>query len=162
MQWIKYFVGKDFWVGLQVVPILLLANLFLGVFFNLSIWYKLSNKTRYGALLTIFGAVITIVLNIIFIPIWGYVGSAWATLICYVSMTVLSYYIGQKYFPVPYQVGKILMYLFIAIALFISSKFLITNTETLNLVANNFIVLFFIAFVYFNERKEFKKTTDED
>ncbi|MES2836926.1 MAG: oligosaccharide flippase family protein [Bacteroidota bacterium] len=162
MQWIKYFVGKDFWVGLNVVPILLLANLFLGIFFNLSIWYKLAEKTRYGAVLTFFGAAITIVLNSILIPVLGYVGSAWATLICYVSMTILSYYIGQKYFPIPYQVGKILLYLLLSVGLFISTKFLITNNDTINLVVNNFIVLFFIAFVYFNERKNFKLNTNED
>lgn len=162
MQWIKYFVGKDFWVGLQVVPILLLANLFLGIFFNLSIWYKLADKTRFGAYLTFFGAIITITLNLILIPFLGYVGSAWATLVCYVSMTILSFIVGQKYFPIPYQVGKILFYLLLSVALFISAKFLITNSDTHSLIANNLILLFFVAFIYFNERKNFKIKTNED
>ena len=92
MQWIQYFVGEKFRVGLGVVPILLLANLFLGIFINQSVWYKLSGQTKYGAMLTILGASITIILNIWWIPLFGYKGSAWATLICYTSMMIVSYF----------------------------------------------------------------------
>ena len=109
---IKGFLGSEYHDerGFLVVSILLLANLFLGIYYNLSIWYKLTEKTKYGAYLSIFGAVITLVLNFILIPIIGFVGSAWATLVCYFSMTVASYFLGKKHFPIPYQVGRIALY----------------------------------------------------
>ena len=110
-------VGKDYWEGKIVIPVLMLANLFLGVYYNLSIWYKLTGKTSWGAWLSVIGAVITLVLNFWWIPrsadhlIHGYYGSAWATLICYGSMMVLSYLIGQKHFPVKYNLVKFFGYL---------------------------------------------------
>src|ERR1019366_6553727 len=107
MDIVKYFVGSKFRVGLKVVPILLLANLCLGVFFNLSIWYKLTGHTRFEAYLAIFGALITLGLNIWWIPIFGYMGAAWATLVCYAAMMVASYFIGQKYYPIDYHLIRI-------------------------------------------------------
>ena len=110
---IKGFLGSEYHDerGFLVVSILLLANLFLGIYYNLSIWYKLTEKTKYGAYLSIFGAVITLALNFILIPIIGFVGSAWATLVCYFSMTVASYFIGRRHFSIPYQIGRIGLYL---------------------------------------------------
>ena len=93
--------------GFLTVSILLAANLLLGIYYNLSIWYKLSEKTKYGAYLSILGAIITISLNFILIPIIGFVGSAWATLICYFIMTLVSYILGRKYYRVPYQIKRI-------------------------------------------------------
>ena len=93
--------------GLNVVPILLAANLFLGIYLNMSIWYKLSGKTGYGAWLSILGALITIVFNLWLIPEMGFTGAAWATFICYTSMMLLSYLKGQQVFPVPYEIGKL-------------------------------------------------------
>jgi O-antigen/teichoic acid export membrane protein len=101
--------SKEYWVGRGVIPVLMMANLFLGVYYNLSIWYKLTAKTSWGAWLSIIGAVITLVLNFWWIPlsadhlIYGYYGSAWATFICYFTMMILSYLIGQRYFPVKYK-----------------------------------------------------------
>ena len=92
--------------GLEVVSILLLANLFLGILFNLSIWYKLTEKTIYGAYISIFGALITVLLNFILIPKIGILGSAWATLACYFNMALVSYFLGKKHFPIPYQKKK--------------------------------------------------------
>lgn len=106
----KYFIGKDFRVGLPVVPILLMANLFLGVYVNLSIWYKLKDKTLLGSFVSIGGAVLTVVLNIVFIPKYGYMASAWATLACYASMAVVSYVLGQKYYPVEYDLKSFFKY----------------------------------------------------
>ena len=97
--------------GFLVVSILLLANLFLGIYYNLSIWYKLTERTKYGAYLSIFGAIITLGLNFMLIPIIGFVGSAWATLACYFSMATSSYFIGRRYFFIPYEVGRIILYL---------------------------------------------------
>jgi O-antigen/teichoic acid export membrane protein len=111
----KYFIGKDFRVGLPVVPILLMANLFLGVYVNLSIWYKLKDKTLLGSFVSVGGAVLTFVLNIVYIPKYGYMASAWATLACYASMAAVSYLLGQKYYPVEYDLKSFFKYLFIAL-----------------------------------------------
>ncbi len=89
--------------GLDTVPILLMANLFLGVHYNLSVWYKITDRTRTGAWISIFGAAITIGLNLALIPWLGYFGSAWATLICYASMAVLNYFLGQRHYHILYQ-----------------------------------------------------------
>ena len=97
----KYFISNEtFWEGLPVVPILLLANVFFGVYINQSIWYKLSNQTKYGAYISIMGAILTIGINYIFIPIYGFYASAWATLIVYAFQMVVSYFWGQKHFPI--------------------------------------------------------------
>ncbi len=120
-------VGREYWEGKIVIPVLMMANLFLGVYYNLSIWYKLTGKTSWGAWLSVIGAVITLVLNFWWIPrsadhlIHGYYGSAWATLICYGSMMVLSYLIGQKYFPVKYNLAKFFGYLGLSVALYFVS-----------------------------------------
>jgi O-antigen/teichoic acid export membrane protein len=104
---VKYFIGKDFRAGLQVVPILLLANVCIGIYYNLTIWYKLTNKTIMGTYITLGGAAITLLLNFILIPTIGFMGSAWATLSCYFLMMVTSYFLGQKYFPIQYPLKKI-------------------------------------------------------
>jgi O-antigen/teichoic acid export membrane protein len=130
MDIIKHFVrNEEYWVGLGVVPFLLLANIFLGIFYNLSIWYKLSGKTRYGAAISLIGASITIVLNLILIPRVGYLGSAVTTLICYATMVVISYYLGQKYFPVNYPVKRILIYLTAALLLYFGSTFMSIDSQ---------------------------------
>ena len=148
MQWIQYFVGEKFRVGLGVVPILLLANLFLGIFINQSIWYKLTGQTGYGAILTIFGAIITISLNIYWIPRIGYMGSAWATLICYASMMIISYLWGNKHFPVNYDLKRILGYLGLSVTLYFISNFIKTESSIINLLLNNFFLLGFVAVVW--------------
>lgn len=111
MDWFQYFIGKPFRVGLGVVPILLMANLFLGIYVNLSIWYKLTDRTMLGAAVSIGGAVLTVILNIALIPGMGYFGSAWATLACYAGMAGVSYFLGQKYYPVNYDLKKLFAYI---------------------------------------------------
>lgn len=100
--------------GLEVVPWLLGGGLFLGIYFNLSLWYKLTDQTKYGAWITIFGALVTIVMNVLLIPILGYMGSAVTTLASYTAMTLVSYYFGQKHYPIPYLTGRGLFYIAIA------------------------------------------------
>ncbi len=105
---IKYFIGKSYHSGLDVVPILLMANVFLGAYYNLSVWFKLTDKTLLGAYVSIGGAIITMVLNFLWIPTYGYIGCAWATLICYFSMAAASYFLGQKHYFIPYPVRTII------------------------------------------------------
>ncbi len=121
IDFFKYFIDKAYWVGLDIVPIILLANLFLGLYYNLSIWYKLTDNTRYGAYIAIFGAIITIVLNIFWIPRIGYLGSAWATLICYGMMLIASYLLSRKYYKIPYRVKTGLFYIVLAVGIYIFS-----------------------------------------
>lgn len=160
IQWIQYFAGsKEFRSGIKIVPILLLANMFLGVFINQSIWYKLSGQTHFGALLTIFGAIITIALNIYWIPKIGYMGSAWATLICYASMMVASYFLGNKHYPVNYDLKRILGYLTLSITLYLLSKGLKTDYSTFNLFINNILVVAFIAVIWKFEKTNLRRLT---
>ena len=118
MDLVQYFVGATYRVGLPIVPILLMANLFLGIFYNLSIWYKLTGQTKFGAYIALFGAAITLVLNWLLIPRFDYMGAAWTTFACYLSMMVVSYLLGQKYYHVDYDLKRILFYLFFAVAVY--------------------------------------------
>ncbi|HEY4800814.1 MAG TPA: polysaccharide biosynthesis C-terminal domain-containing protein, partial [Bacteroidia bacterium] len=158
ISWIQYFVGRDYRTGLDVVPILLLANFCLGVFFNLSIWYKLTGKTKFGAWLTIFGAVVTLLGNFIFIPMYGYMASAWATLVCYAGMMVVSYFIGNKYYPVSYDMKRFLGYLGLSLALYVLSLQFVISSHVLNLAAKNSLLLLFLIIVFIFERKNLLNT----
>lgn len=144
--------NEAFWVGLPVVPILLFANIFLGIYYNQSIWYKLSGKTKYGAYIGIFGAVITIVINYIWIIEYSYIASAWATLICYGSMTILSFVLGQKHYPIKYNFGKIGLYLGLSLGLYFLTTVLNFPTEIVKYIVHTLIMIVFLTVVYFLER----------
>jgi len=116
MDIVKLFIGPRFHDGLAVVPVLLLANLCLGVYYNLSIWYKLADRTLAGAYIALGGALITILLNLWWIPTMGYMGAALATLGCYASMMVASFLLGQRVYPVPYEVARLAWYVGAALA----------------------------------------------
>lgn len=117
-----YLVHPDYWSGLIIVPHILLANVMLGAFLNLSIWYKVIKKTQFGLWITMIGSIITLVINILFIPQYGFVASAYGTLICYSSMAVLCYLLGQKYYPVPYPILNIFVYLLVATLFIVLSQ----------------------------------------
>lgn len=120
IDFFKYFIGEEFRAGLEVVPILLLANLCLGIYVNLSIWYKLTDRTVMGAFVSLAGAALTVVLNVWWIPTLGYVGSAWATLACYGTMVIVSYLLGRKYYPVAYDVKRVIGYTGLGIVLYLA------------------------------------------
>lgn len=117
-------IGEEYREGLFIVPILLLANLFLGIFYNLSIWYKVKEKNRVGAVITVIGALITLSLNWMLIPLFSYVGAAWTTLATYFFMAIVSYVLGQRYYPVPYRVGRISLYIAAAVLLYLLATWL--------------------------------------
>ncbi len=158
---VMHFVGQDFRVGVNVVPILLLANICLGVYYNLSIWYKLTGQTMYGAYVALFGATITIGLNYLLIPIIGYMGSAWATLACYASMMLVSYIVGQKFYPVNYSLNKITAYLGGAIVLYFINVFCVSYFNFSSLITklafNTLFIIGFMGIVFIFERS--KKTS---
>jgi O-antigen/teichoic acid export membrane protein len=149
---------KEYWEGRGVIPILLMANLFLGVYYNLSIWYKLTAKTSWGAWLSLIGAIITLVLNFWWIPlssehlIYGYYGSAWATFICYGSMMILSYLVGQKYFPVNYNLGKFCGYLGLSVLLYVVSIVIKPDISVLRVGFHTVLLMIFAGIVYLIEK----------
>jgi O-antigen/teichoic acid export membrane protein len=119
-KWIFITFANPRWAeGLQVVPLLALGNIFLGIYYNLSVWYKLTDRNNYGAVITIIGAAITIVLNIILIPKFHYTGAAIATFTCYLFMMLSSYWLGQKYYPIPYPVKKLISYIVMVILIYL-------------------------------------------
>lgn len=154
---LKYFIGSDdadqrelYWSGLKVVPILLFGYVSLGIYINLSIWYKLSDQTRYGLYISGVGAIVTIVMNLLFIPQYGYIASAWISLAAYTSMMVLSYILGQKNYPIPYNLKKTLGYLFTAIVLVLISFHVFDR----NLIIGNALLLLFVIAVFLIEKRE--------
>ncbi|MES2559300.1 MAG: oligosaccharide flippase family protein [Bacteroidota bacterium] len=149
MNVFQHFIGPDFREGLHIVPVLLIANMFLGIYYNLSIWYKLSDQTNKGAKISLIGAGITIVANIILIPIFGYTGAAWATLICYVSMAVICYLMGAKYYPIPYNTAKVLFFIAVALALYFVHLWLMPFLSQSVFVQNSFHGLFLLIFIVF-------------
>lgn len=122
----KYYIGPSYRSGLYVVPVLLVANVFSGIYYNLSIWYKITDKMRIGIYITVFGAIITFVGNYLFIPKFEMMAAAWTTLICYFSMVVVCYIWGQKYYPIPYAMKRILTYLIAIVLLFLVHKTITT------------------------------------
>ena len=139
-------------IGLPIVPVLLLANLFLGVYYNLSIWYKLADKTYFGTIITCIGAVITLISLFLLIPKLGILGAAYATLICYFSIACISYIWGNKHYPIPYQITKIGFYIIIAIVFVFIHQWININNLIFNLLLANGLVLVYLLIVILNEK----------
>jgi O-antigen/teichoic acid export membrane protein len=153
---LQYLLGKDFREGLHIVPILLLANVFFGMYNCFSIWYKLSDKTIIGTYIAFGGAAITLLVNIIGIPLFGYVASAFATLFCYAFICITTYFVGQRYYPVAYPIGRIMAYIATAVALFGVSLFLKnllpTSSIFYSLSANTLIFVSFLVGIFLAEK----------
>lgn len=144
---------SDYWAAVSIVPIILLANLCLGIYHNLSVWYKVTDRTKFGAYISIAGAMITLTLNFALIPSIGYVGSAIATLSAYGTMMILSYYYGRKYYAVPYDVKKIIGYLSVSIGFGTLSFYVFDR----NLMIGTTLLLVFLLLIYFNEKEDIKR-----
>jgi O-antigen/teichoic acid export membrane protein len=151
---LKHFIrNESYWVGLDVVPILLFGYVSLGIYMNLSIWYKLSDQTKYGLYISGVGAVITIVLNLIFIPFYGYMASAWVSLIAYTSMMILSYILGQKNYAIPYHLKRNVIYLVSSVIVVWFSYVYFKR----DLIIGNILFLIFGLIILYNERHQIKK-----
>ena len=151
IDFVKYIIDDKYHAGINVIPILLFGKLFFGVIFNLSIWYKLTNKTNYAIILASTGAIITVILNIILVPKFGYIGSAWAAFFAYLSMMVLSYFLGKKYYPIKYDFKNLAIYLIIALS-FYFINLLVRNLTDYYLVLN-FILLFSFLVIIIKKEK---------
>ncbi len=157
---IQLFLGKDFRSGLEIVPILLIANLVLGIYYNFSIWYKLADKTIWGAYISTGGALITIGLNLLLLPSLGKIGSAWATLCCYSFMALACYWSGQKYYTIPYPLAKMVRYILFALGIYLISLLIQTqlqNNTLLKLAINSVLLVFYLGLIYLIDGKEIKK-----
>ncbi|MEN9299520.1 MAG: hypothetical protein RLZZ429_1833 [Bacteroidota bacterium] len=145
--------------GLSIIPILAMGSIFLGIYYNLSVWYKLTNRTLTGAWITLAGAVITILLNIWWIPLFGYNGSAWATFVCYAFMMIISYQLGQKFYPIPYVTKKLIAYLVIVTIFFLIHQTFIFFIPSLWLgtAFGIFLIVVYTWFILLVEKKEFQK-----
>lgn len=157
MDILKLIVGKEeYWSGLNIVPILLMAYLFLGIYYNFSVWFKITDKTYFGTIITVGGAVLTVVLNYVFIPMGGYTGSSWAAFSVYLLMAVSCYLLGQRYYPIPYTIRSDVSYIiFTAILVFLVSKVAIVD-RWLSIGFHTGIILLFVLSVYLVENKNSK------
>ncbi len=135
---------EAYWEAMTIVPIILLANFFLGIYHNLSVWYKITDRTRFGAYISIIGAILTLLINVLFIPAIGYMASAIATLVAYGTMMGLSYYFGRKYYPIPYNMRKIVFYGGFSL-LFSVLSFYVFNR---NLIAGTLFLFVFLGLIY--------------
>ncbi|RAV29433.1 oligosaccharide flippase family protein [Sinomicrobium soli] len=152
---LKVFILRKpvYYEGLDIVPLIILANLCLGIYHNLSVWYKVTDRTRFGAYISVFGALLTLVLNMVLIPVISYRGSAIATLVAYAGMMVLSYMLGQKYYPIPYNLGKILSYLLVSVGFSLLSFYVFPG----NFLIGSGLLFVFLAMVFYLERQQLKK-----
>lgn len=151
----KHLVPEQYWIGLNVVPIILAAFVFYGIFVNLSIWYKLNDLTRYGAVITIIGATLTIVINIVFVPVYGYIASAWAHFISYLVMIFISYLWGRKIYKVSYDLKKISIYIVLTFIIYlIVSQLNFSSLFSELIIGNSILILFFVAIYYFEIRNK--------
>ena len=156
----KHFIRRpSMWVGLKVVPILLLANMFLGIYYNLAIWYKLTHKTIAGAYITLIGAGITLFINYFFIPHYSYMACAWATFACYGSMMIVSFIWGQKEYRIPYAWKKLSAYIIIVVLMFFLHRSLIQiwHNRYFNLSLATFLLFVYVLFIANIEKKEFQR-----
>ena len=145
MDIFKYIIQRDYWVGLNVVPIVLMSFIFQGIFFNLSLWYKLTDKTMYGAWFSILGTIIIVVGNVLLVPRFGYTGAAWAAFACYFVIMLVSYYFGQKYMPIKYDLKTIGLYTLVTIILYVISLFIDTPYPIVNIALKTALMIAFLA-----------------
>lgn len=153
---LKIIISKNYWEGFAVVPIILMSYVFQGIYFNLSIWYKLTDKTMYGAYFSILGAIITVIILVIFVPIknpyyGGYMGAAWSSFFCYLIIMIISYFYGQKYFPIKYELKRIGWYYLITVILYFLNEWLSTPYVALNYVLRTLVL---VGFIYYILKKE--------
>lgn len=146
---IKYLIPEKYHIGLKVVPIVLMGELFFGIYFNLSLWYKLTDKTRWGAYMSIFGFIVTIIINILFIPRFGYMACAWASFIANFSMMLVSFFLGQKNYPIPYNIRSAGLFFLLSIILFagITLVFKFVPGLWFRLLANTLLIAVYIFVV---------------
>ena len=147
MDILKYLIGNTYWEGLRVVPIVMMAEIFMGIYFNLSFWYKLRDKTYWGAIMSVIACAVLLGVNFIFVPRYGYVACAWGGLAGYGTAMLLSYFIGQHYYPIRYDIKGIAIYFALALAMFGVSQVLPISHAWLRMSVNTLMLLLFVAYI---------------
>ncbi len=150
---IAFLRDVSYWEAVKIVPFILLANFCLGIYHNLSVWYKVTDRTKFGAYISVFGAIITLLLNFLLIEKYTYVGSAIATLAAYSAMMIISWYLGRKYYPIPYDLKKMGMYLGLSISFSIISFYVFDSNYMISIP----LLLVFLVILYVSEKKELKQ-----
>ena len=143
---VQYIIDEVYWDSLVIVPIVTFGYLLYGIFLNQSVWYKVNDMTRFGAYITIAGALITIVINIIFVPLIGYMASAWAHVVAYGFMLILSWVLGQKYYPIDYNIKKLVTYGLVALAILAISMLIPYPGRIIELGGNTLLIILFIGY----------------
>lgn len=151
---VKVVIDTEYHDGLKIVPLVLMANLFFGIYFALSLWYKLTDMTRFGAYIAITGSIITVVLNFLLIPVLGYLGSAIAIFVCFFVMMIISYLLGQKYYPIPYNLKRIGSYFLVAIAIYIFSRITNDYLPLMKYFLHTTFIVLFLVIVFKFEKNE--------
>lgn len=155
MDILKHIIGRDYWDGLRVVPVVMAAEIMMGVYFNLSFWYKLIDKTIWGAYFSGIGCAVLIAVNVIFVPRYGYMACAWAGFAGYGTAMVLSYFVGQKKYPINYPVGEMMAYVLVAVVLFLAMNWLNAHVAMwMALAVNTVMILAFAAIIV---KRDFKR-----
>ena len=144
---LRHIIGRDYWDGLRVVPIVMAAEIFMGIYFNLSFWYKLIDETRWGAYFSLTGCTILILMNIFLIPKYGYIACAWAGFTGYGVAMLLSYFVGQKKYPIQYDLKAIGMYVLLAAVLYLAAEYVPIDNIYLRIAYRTVLLILFIAYV---------------
>ena len=150
VSWIKMLLvpNSSYWIAINIIPIIVIANLFFGIYYNLSTWYKVTDRTRVGTYISWTGAIITIILNFALLKTYGFMVSAWVTMIAYLTMMILSYWLGQKYYPIPYRMKKISFFL----GLLIIFSFIIAYFFNYNFWIGNLLFLVYAGILIYTEK----------
>lgn len=144
---LRHIIGRDYWDGLRVVPIVMAAEIFMGIYFNLSFWYKLIDETRWGAYFSLTGCTILILMNMFLIPKYGYIACAWAGFTGYGVAMLLSYFVGQKKYPIQYDLKAIGMYVLLAAVLYLAAEYVPIDNIYLRMAYRTVLLILFIAYV---------------
>jgi len=151
ISWLKQILipNSSYWVAIDIIPIIIIANLCFGIYYNFSTWYKVTDKTKVGTLISWFGAIITISLNILLLRKFGFMVSAWVTFLAYFVMMIISYLLGQKYYPIPYRIKKMTFFL----GLLMAFSFITVYIYNYNLWIGNLLFAVYTGILLFSEKK---------
>ena len=144
---LRYIIAEDYWEGLKVVPIVMIAEMFMGIYFNLSFWYKLTDDTRWGAYFSIIACLTVVLMNIFLIPVYGYVACAWAGFTGYAIAMLLSYFVGQKKYPIQYDLKSIGCYVLLAAVLYVAAECVPIENICLRMTFRTLLLCLFIAYI---------------
>ena len=144
---LRYVIGRDYWEGLKVVPIVMAAEMFMGVYFNLSFWYKLTDETKWGAYFSLTACTIVILMNAFLIPVYGYMACAWAGFTGYAVAMLLSYFVGQKKYPIAYDLKSIGGYVLLALMIYVAGEWIPVDNMLLRLLLRTLLLFVFIGYI---------------